>query len=144
MPGNSVNNEKISWKTVKNCVSDRMINNSLSHALDDRKSVEFNKLLNNELEKYSRFKNYAHYVKIKSAILKKVNKDDDCDESFTRNNSDNPICNSSDSDDEKYENSGEIENSITDGCLKNTLKHSNRKNNSTNNTRRKKHSGSNI
>lgn len=103
MPEKFVNNTEVSWKTVKNTVSERMINNSLIHTFHDKKIRKRTKFLNNELKKHSHFKSYSHYVEIKTAILKKLPKDDESDfeTSFKTNNT--PSKSSVFSSDDEYE-----------------------------------------
>ena len=72
--------EKVTWCFVKNTVSDRMTNDSLTHALQVRSKIKKRtKIVNQAVRKFSGLKSYRQYLDIKRSCLNKVSVEDESD-----------------------------------------------------------------
>lgn len=70
--------KEITWITVPNTVTDRMINNSLTHTfISSRKIRKTTKLFNAEVKKRGIIKDYKEYVAVKTSVLRQVPVDND-------------------------------------------------------------------
>ncbi|CAL1673249.1 unnamed protein product [Lasius platythorax] len=74
--------EDIGWSVEDNSVEDRMIDNSLIHKfMSSAKIRKRTKILNTKIKKYSGVKDYKHYIKLKTNVVRNVVEDTDTDNS---------------------------------------------------------------
>ncbi|KAL0123998.1 hypothetical protein PUN28_006071 [Cardiocondyla obscurior] len=74
--------ENITWEITDNFAADKMIDNSLVHKFKSlRKIRKRTKVLNEEIKKYSGVKDYKHYVKLKTNVLRHLVNDSDISDS---------------------------------------------------------------
>lgn len=71
--------EEVTWESIENGVTERMVDNSFMHKLVPSKIRKRTKLLNAELKRHGGVKNYKQYVNLKTTLLRNMSEDSDTD-----------------------------------------------------------------